>query len=290
MRSKRCEIRRHHLHVEIHRDADQRASIPHTQPPLLPRHSSKAVTAFTSHSRWPRQRSADHRRAQHRPGERGRALRPGSRKRLCAPMEWASATGFSPGPSMGVTIQFQERFPDPHHTRGNRRRSFCDDRSGTRDEPPWPRQSNTRHRKPRPRNSSITSKYFSMNSVWPFSSTRNAFPRHAGVRIEAGGAQIHHHRLDESGSKNGNGGDHGCFLKFALSWWETAGKKQRPATRGWEAICGTISSPGFRVGILALMAGLPARARVAKQNCPRVRILTCGRAMRQLCARQADFA
>ena len=38
-------------------------------------------------------------------------------------------------------------------------------------EPPWPRQSMVATAKPRPRNSSITSKYFSMNSVWPFKST-----------------------------------------------------------------------------------------------------------------------
>ena len=89
------------------------------------------------------------------------------RSRICAPIEWASATGFSPAASMGVTIQL---------IRVSRSSSYSL-KSWTkllrlswvmRPEPPWPRQSMVATAKPRPRNSSITSKYFSMNSVCPF--------------------------------------------------------------------------------------------------------------------------
>ena len=92
----------------------------------------------------------------------------------CAPpMEWASAIGFSPG--------FQHGRHDPVHQRVQvfvifgevARQSSCGGRRPARgSEPPWPRQSMVATAKPRPRSSSITSKYFSMNSVWPFSSTQ----------------------------------------------------------------------------------------------------------------------
>ena len=58
-----------------------------------------------------------------------------------------------------------------------------------RPEPPWPRQSMVATAKPRPRNSSITSKYFSMNSVCPFSSTQTPRAGTVGCGVEPGGPQ-----------------------------------------------------------------------------------------------------
>ena len=101
-------------------------------------------------------------------------------------MEWATRSGGRPrrighhdavdeGAEIGVILR---EIVDMH------RSGAC---GTSRPEPPCPRQSSAATAKPRPRNSSITSKYFSMNSVWPFSSAQS--PR-AGAWIagEAGSA------------------------------------------------------------------------------------------------------
>ena len=128
--------------------------------------------ARTSQRGWPRGWKHQHRRAK----DAGREIRPDIDAAAAAeygrPSNGPARRAAVPPPASASRSCPSGR-PDPGHIPRSRRYAPCSGHlAAAGPSRPGRASPSSTTAKPRPRNSSITSKYFSMNSVWPLSSTQ----------------------------------------------------------------------------------------------------------------------